>query len=86
MAQANGAPGTGKQTWRAMTVMLHAAQQHPDDFAAGTQMNVAAEDVGFIVVYPQQPKRESAALRELVYTVASGARHRRNRAGRRPHE
>ncbi|SAK92807.1 PHB depolymerase family esterase [Caballeronia glebae] len=43
-----------------MIVMLHGAQQHPDDFAAGTKMNVAAEDAGFIVVYPEQP--ESANL------------------------
>ncbi|WP_279612511.1 PHB depolymerase family esterase [Caballeronia sp. BCC1704] len=43
-----------------MMLMLHGAQQHPDDFAAGTQMNVAAEDAGFVVVYPEQP--ESANL------------------------
>nr|WP_284502817.1 MULTISPECIES: PHB depolymerase family esterase [unclassified Caballeronia] len=43
-----------------MIVMLHGAQQHPDDFAAGTQMNAAAEEAGFIVVYPEQP--ESANL------------------------
>ncbi|QXE07333.1 PHB depolymerase family esterase (plasmid) [Paraburkholderia sprentiae WSM5005] len=35
-------------------------QQHPGDFAAGTQMNVVAEDAGFIVIYPEQP--ESANL------------------------
>lgn len=43
-----------------MMAMLHGAQQHPDDFAAGIQMNVAAEDAGFIVVYPEQS--ESANL------------------------
>ncbi|WP_250475079.1 PHB depolymerase family esterase [Caballeronia sp. GAFFF1] len=43
-----------------MMLMLHGAQQHPDDFAAGTRMNEAAEDSGFIVVYPEQP--ESANL------------------------
>ncbi|WP_371884295.1 hypothetical protein [Caballeronia sp. S22] len=32
-----------------MMVMLHSAQQRRDDFAAGTQMNVAAEDAGFCV-------------------------------------
>jgi poly(hydroxyalkanoate) depolymerase family esterase len=37
-----------------MIVMLHGAQQNPDDFAAGTQMNAAAEAQGYIVVYPEQ--------------------------------
>jgi poly(hydroxyalkanoate) depolymerase family esterase len=37
-----------------MIVMLHGAQQDPDDFAAGTQMNAAAEAQGYIVVYPEQ--------------------------------
>jgi poly(hydroxyalkanoate) depolymerase family esterase len=37
-----------------MVVMLHGAQQNPDDFAAGTQMNQMAEKAGIIVVYPEQ--------------------------------
>nr|WP_281362455.1 PHB depolymerase family esterase [Pararobbsia alpina] len=37
-----------------MILMLHGAQQDPDDFAAGTEMNAAAEAEGYIVVYPLQ--------------------------------
>ncbi|SAK99848.1 PHB depolymerase family esterase [Caballeronia pedi] len=37
-----------------MIVMLHGAQQDPDDLAAGTEMNEAAEACGFIVAYPEQ--------------------------------
>src|SRR5260370_7990018 len=37
-----------------MIVMLHGAQQDPDDFAAGTEMNAAPEAQGYIVVYPEQ--------------------------------
>ncbi|SAK83544.1 polyhydroxybutyrate depolymerase domain-containing protein [Caballeronia fortuita] len=44
----------------ALIVMLHGAQQDPDDFAAGTGMNVVAEEKGYIVVYPEQS--ESANL------------------------
>jgi poly(hydroxyalkanoate) depolymerase family esterase len=40
-----------------LIVMLHGCTQNPDDFAAGTAMNEAAESQGFFVLYPaQSPK------------------------------
>lgn len=39
---------------RALVVMLHGCTQDPDDFAAGTGMNDAALEQGFVVLYPAQ--------------------------------
>jgi poly(hydroxyalkanoate) depolymerase family esterase len=40
-----------------LVVMLHGCTQHPDDFAAGTEMNEAAQAQGFYVLYPAQSRK-----------------------------
>ncbi len=47
-------PSTLRAEARPLVVLLHGCTQSPDDFAAGTQMNELAEELGFLVAYPGQ--------------------------------
>ena len=57
-----------------LIVMLHGCTQSPDDFAAGTRMNEAAERHGCLVVYPGQT---GAANRQKCWNWFSEADQRR---------
>jgi poly(hydroxyalkanoate) depolymerase family esterase len=44
---------------QALVVMLHGCTQNPDDFAAGTGMNIAARQQNFAVLYPAQSQKDN---------------------------
>ncbi len=47
-------PGFRKPGPAPLLVLLHGCHQDAEDFAVGTRMNEAAEEVGMVVLYPEQ--------------------------------
>ena len=45
---------------RPLVLMLHGCTQDPADFAAGTQMNTLARELGVVVLYPAQTQHANA--------------------------
>lgn len=53
-------PSTCRQDAMPLVVMLHGCTQSPDDFAAGTRMNMLAEEHGCLIAYPGQTQAANA--------------------------
>lgn len=54
-------PGAYRGQALPLVVMLHGCSQNPDDFAAGTRMNLLAEETPCLVVYPAQTAAANGA-------------------------
>ncbi|MDM0076155.1 PHB depolymerase family esterase [Variovorax sp. J2P1-59] len=54
-------PTKGAGEPRPLLLMLHGCTQHPEDFAAGTQMNQLAREHGFLVLYPAQTQHANSS-------------------------
>jgi poly(hydroxyalkanoate) depolymerase family esterase len=54
-------PASASNKPRGLVVMLHGCKQYPDDFAAGTNMNVLAEEYGVLIAYPRQDHSANAS-------------------------
>jgi poly(hydroxyalkanoate) depolymerase family esterase len=54
-------PTTYDGTAMPLVVMLHGSGQSSKDFARGTRMNEVAEELGFLVVYPEQSSFANAS-------------------------
>lgn len=54
-------PSTATEEPMPLVVMLHGCTQDPDDFARGTQMNLLAEEMACLVVYPAQSQQANSS-------------------------